>query len=69
LARLHRLRNVQPSWNPHEDGQYRVTLCCGDRTVSVVLKRSELIAAWKGSEADQSAIIRSLSQFIRALTQ
>jgi hypothetical protein len=68
LARLYRLRNIQPAWDPHGDGQYRVTLRSGDRVVSVVLNRSELVAAWKGSEVDQSAIIRNLTQFLRALT-
>ena len=69
LARLYRLRNVQPASNPYGDGKYRVTLCCGERMASVVLEPNELIAAWKGSEADQSAIIRSLSQFMRALIE
>jgi hypothetical protein len=68
LARLYRLRNIQPAWKPQGDGQYRVTLRSGDRVVSVVLNRDELIAAWKGSEVDQSAIIRNLTQFLRALT-
>jgi hypothetical protein len=69
LGRLYRLRNVQPAWNPCGDGQYRVTLSCGDRAGSVVLNRSELVAAWQGSEADQSAIIRSLTQFLRSLAE
>ena len=68
LARLYRLRNIQPAWNPQGAGEYRVTLRCGDRAASVVLDRNELISAWRGSEADQSTIIRTLTQFIRALT-
>jgi hypothetical protein len=68
LARLYHLRNIRPAWNRHGDGQYRVTLRHGERTGSAVLNRSELIAAWQGSEADQSVIIRSLTQFIRTLT-
>jgi hypothetical protein len=68
LARLYRLRNIQPAWTPHGDGHYRVTLRSGNRAVNLVLDRSELIAAWKGSETDQSTIIRNLTQFIRALT-
>jgi hypothetical protein len=66
LARLYRLRNLQPAWNHYGDEQYRVTLRSGDRAASLVLDRSGLVAAWKGSEADQSAIIRSLTQFLRA---
>ena len=68
LARLYRLRNIQPAWNSQGTGEYRVTLRYGDRAASVVLDRNELIAAWRGSEADQSAIIRTLTQFVRALT-
>jgi hypothetical protein len=68
LARLYRLRNIQPAWNPHGSEGYRVTLRCGDRAASVVLDRNELIAAWRGSEADQSTVIRALTQFIRTLT-
>jgi hypothetical protein len=68
LARLYRLRNIQPAWNPDGSEGYRVTLRCGDRAASVVLDRNELIAAWRGSETDQSAVIRALTQFIRALT-
>ena len=68
LARLYRLRNIQPAWDPHDNGGYRVTLRCGDRAASVVLDRNELIAAFRGSEADQSTIIRTLTQFVRALT-
>ena len=69
LARLHRLRNMQPAWSPCGDRQYCVTLACGDRAVSILLNRSELIGAWKGSEADLSAIIRTLAQFMRSLTE
>jgi hypothetical protein len=67
LARLYHLHNIQPLWDPQGEGQYRVTLRSGDRSGSVVLDRSELMAAWKGSETHQATIIRSLSQFIRAL--
>jgi hypothetical protein len=66
LARLYRLRNIQPAWNHYGEEQYRVTLRSGDRAASLVLSRNELVAAWKGSEVDQSAVIRSLTQFLRA---
>jgi hypothetical protein len=68
LARLYRVRNIQPLWNHQADGQYRVTLRCGERSASIVIGRDELLAACKGSEADQSAVIRTLTQFIRTLT-
>jgi hypothetical protein len=68
LARLYRLRNIRPAWNRHGDGQYCVTLRHGERAGSAVLNRSELIAAWHGSEAAQSVVIRSLTQFIRTFT-
>ena len=69
LAPLHRLRIMQPAWSACGDRQCRVTLACGDRAVSILLNRSELIGAWKGSEADLSAIIRTLAQFMRSLTE
>jgi hypothetical protein len=69
LARLYRLRNMQPAWNAYGDGQYLVTICCGERAANIVVNRSELIAAWKGSEADQSTIIRSLTESMRMLTE
>jgi hypothetical protein len=65
LARLYRLRNLQPAWNPHGDGQYIVTICCGGRAVNAVVDRGELISAWRGSEKDQFAIIRSLAEAMR----
>ena len=68
LARLYRVRNIKPLWDQQGDDQYRVTLRTGDRSASMVLSRDELLAACKGSEADQSAIIRALTQFMRTLT-
>ena len=68
LARLYRVRNIKPLWNQHGDGQYRITLHSGDRAASIVVSRDELLAACKGSEAEQSAVIRMLTEFIRTMT-
>jgi hypothetical protein len=67
IARLYRIRNVQPVWNKHADGTYKVTLQSGERGVSAVFDADELTAAFKGSETAQSTVIRNLTQIVRSL--
>jgi hypothetical protein len=67
LARLHRVRTIQPVWTADGSHQYKLTVKMGQRSAFTLLNIDSMREGFHGNEQVQATIIRELSGLMRSL--